>query len=367
MFSSPRPTSLLLLLTALLSGCSTESDQPIETTATAELESLPLQITVVRKVELSEPIMATGTMAAHKVTNITPIVSGLVEEVYAAVGDRVKMDQPLLRIRQIDVKLRIKKLQQQVVLANAELKDAKRDLETSIGLSKKGAVSTEASDNLRIRLEVTNARLSIAQTQLEEAEQNLKDTESKAPFDGVITVRNVNEGTYVQTMRGGGGPPLLQVQKIDIIVTTIRLPETDLPRIKIGTPAKVFIDGLNESFQTTIHVINDWIDHKSRTIDVRLVIENKDYRIKPGLFARVEIYPDTREALVVERSAVLGTQSNYVFTNADGIAKKVPVSIRELDTREVEITSGLDEGQEVLVGNNLSRLQEGSSIRIQEL
>ncbi len=357
---------LRLVITATvvsLGGCG--SPEPSSMATSTEPDAIPVRLTTVQEVNLSDPVIATGTMMPHKTTNITPMVSGLVETVYVAVGDRVKKGDALLRIRQTEIKLRIRELEQRVRLARAQVQDAERDLDTAQGLGRKGAVSRESTDNARTRLEVTQAELGIAQAQLEEARQNLIDTVSKAPFDGVITIRNVNEGTFVQTMRGGGGPPLLQIQKIDIIVTRVRIPETNLSRIHIGTPAKVTVDGLNRSFDTRINVINDWIDNQSRTIDIRLAIANKDYLIKPGLFARVEIYPEPRRALVVEREAVLGSENTYVFVNDHEIARKKSVEIRELDTQQVEITKGLVAGQQVVTGLNLTRLADGTRIRVE--
>ena len=174
-------------------------------------------------------------------------------------------------------------------------------------------------------------------------------------------------GVSMGSMGGRPSDSALQIQQIDIIVTLVRLPEMELSRIRVGTPAKVTIDGLGQTFDSQIHVINDLVDHESRTIDVRLGIKNDDYVIKPGLFARVEIYPKPRMALIAPRRSVLGSDPYYVFTNQRGYADKTEVTIREMDTQRVEITSGIEAGQHLLLGNNLSRLQDGSAIKVKEV
>ena len=151
---------------------------------------------------------------------------------------------------------------------------------------------------------------------------------------------------------------------LNIIVALVRLPAVELSRISIGSPARVTIDGIGQTFDSQIHVINDLVDFESRTIDVRLGIENDDYLIKPGLFVRVEITPEPRTLLIASRQAVLGSESHHVFINQNGIARRVAVTIREMDTQQVEITSGLTAGQSLLLGNNLTRLQDGAGITI---
>jgi len=360
------PILTLVLSASLLISCDSAEQANGETDhGSRSNESVPIQQTQVAEIEINDPIITTGTMSALKVTDISPMVSGLVDEVYVAVGDRVKKGDPLLRIRQTEIRLAIAQLEHKVSLARAEFNNAKKDLGTNLGLSKIGAVSQDITDNTQTLFDIYRARLGIAEAQLLEAKQNLEDSETKAPFDGVITERNINEGAYIQTIRMGMGPPELQIQQIDIIVALVRIPETELSRISVGTPAKITIDGMNQTYDSQIHVINDRIDYETRTIDVRLGIQNDDYLIKPGLFIRAEIYPEPRQALVVSRQAVLGNDTAYVFTNLNGLAHKVPVTIRELDTQQVEILSGLKPGQSVLTGNNLTRLRDGSTISVE--
>ncbi|MBV1906379.1 MAG: efflux RND transporter periplasmic adaptor subunit, partial [Pseudomonadales bacterium] len=332
--------------------------------------TIPVQRSQVMEVTILEPIVVTGSMYAIQSTDISAMVSGLVEKVYVSVGDRVKQGQPLMMIRQTELKLRIEQLEFEVKLAQAEHTDAKNDLSTNLGLSKRGAISQDAIDNTKMRYDVTQSQLGIAKVRLELARQNLDDSVSKAPYDGVITERNINEGAFVQTMGGGGmgnAPPDLQIQKIDIIVAGVRIPDSELSKISVGSKARVKVDSLDGVYDTQIHAINDLIDPDSRTIDVRIGIDNADYAIKPGLFARVEIFPPERQILTVSRSAVLGIDAHYVYINENGVARKNSVTITEMNTDQAEIVSGLQAGQYVLTGNNVSRLQDGSPIIIQEL
>lgn len=374
MFSAPR--FLALLAAIALTACDVMTDEPIDSRETT-IDSrsgnfITIQTTRVQSIEISEPIYATGTTAALRTTDLKPMVSGLVEKVYVQVGDRIKKGQPLFKIRQTQIMLRIAQLQHRVALARAELKNAKQHLETNIGLTNSGVISQEVKDDTQTQFDIARARLGIAETQLLEAKQNLEDSEGKAPFDGVVTVVNIQEGSFSSMMSMGSMGGLasegaLQVQEIGTIVTMIRVPESELSRIRIGSPAKITIDSLGKTFESQIHVINDLVDFASRTIDVRLGIKNDDYMIKPGLFARVEIFPEPRTVLVLPRRAVLGSGTHYVFSHQQGIAQRITVTIRELDTQRVEITSGVKAGQTILFGNDLGRLTDGAAIIIKEL
>jgi len=366
MMQSIRNPSLLISILfslLLLSGCVENGVGADENTRNSE--SITVILTQAKKVDLLDPIIATGTIAADKTTNITPTISGLVESIYVSLGSRVVRGQPLFKLRQTDIKLRIQQLEHSLTLTKAEQRDAKKDLQTNAGLRKRGAVSQEVLDNIRTRYEIVTAQLGIAEAQLAQARQHLKDTELVAPYDGVITEKNIDEGAYLQTMRGGSRPAL-QIQKINVVTANVLIPEIHLKRIKKGMAAKVYIDGLDREFDSQISIINDRVDHLSRSIEVRLEIANPDYQIKPGLFARTEIYPQKRSVIVIDRNAIRGSTSPYVFIDDEGFAKRRPIRYRDIDTVRVEVLEGLSPGERVLSGANLTRLTPGAPIRIVE-
>lgn len=324
---------------------------------------IPISLTRVEQINLLEPILTTGTIHADQTTNISPIVSGLVEKVLVEVGDRVKKDQPLFQLRQTDILLRVRQLEHSLTLAQAEFRNVEKDLKTNLGLKKRGAVSQEVLDNTRTHHEIAGAQLGIAEAQLAQAQQNLADTTGKAPFDGVITQREINIGSYIRNMPGARSTAL-QIQKIDTVEAIVTVPDIYLNRIHLGTSVRVFVDGLGKFYDSEIHIINDRVDYQSRTLEIRIRLSNDEYEIKPGLFVRAEIYPERRSALVLPRRAIRGSSSPYVFVNNHGFAKKVFVSTRELDTSRIEVYAGIEPGTDVLIGRNLAQITPGTAIRV---
>ena len=352
-------TSLISLLALLACSRGQGDESPA---VSAEPRALSIGSTTVELEEVVDSIFGTGTIAAQKTTNIGPRVDGIIEEIFVQVGDRVAEHEPLLRTRQIDYEIRRKEAEFALELARAQAAETRRHRDRIASLHGSQVASTEQLDEARTAHRIAAARLGSARTALERARQDLNDTVVTAPYAGVITSRYVDEGTMMRTMMSGSSP-VLQLMKTDIVFAVVQIPELDLPRVRVEMPARVEIDGMAKSYESYAYIVNDRVDPQSRAVEVRLPIENPDLAIKPGLFAQAELFPEPREALVLDRRAVLGSEGAlHVFVAKNDRAEPQPVRARELDATRMEIMSGLAVGDRVLAGPNLSRLNAGTPI-----
>jgi len=360
------PALAQFLIVMLLVGCDQVSEEPAPSEPITEMNpvSLPVRVSTIypEQVDLVEPINVTGTVLAIKTTKIVPLVGGLVEEVFVRVGDHVTKGQPLLRMRKRDFQVKVERFSHALKLAEAERRNASNDLRSAQALAKKHALSQEQLDDRETRFEATTARVGIAKANLEEAQQEMHDSITTAPFDGSITQRNVDEGAYIASIMRSG-QPVLEIQKIDIMVAVVYVPETHLRSIHLGTKGTVRIPGLGKTFDSEVHLINDRIDMDTRSIDVRLGIPNPDYEIKPGLFIEVDLQSDPRMGMVLPDSVVNGFGSDrYVYVAEDGVAHKRAVTLRELNDNRIEVLTGLSQTDKVIYGADLSQLQDQALI-----
>ena len=312
---------------------------------------------------VQDTVIGTGTIAAKQSSDIGVSVEGIVERVFVRVGDRVEKCDPLFRTRQIDYELVRDELSSARDLANAQLELAALAFSRVSDLHGRGNAPTARLDEARANLKVARARAGMAAANYARAEQNLADAIVGAPFDGVVTERYVDEGVYMSKRFGGGSSAVVQVQEIYIVTAIIRIPERHVERIGLGTPGRLKVDGIERIFESEIGIFNDRIDHRTRTIEVRLGIANPDYAVKPGLFVRAELFPTARQALLIPREAVLGARSSpHVFVLANMKASERRITVREFDARSYEVLSGLSESDTVLAGPDLPRVMEGSRI-----
>ena len=346
---------------ALASGCGGDETTTAPVSAPAPAPIVLASSEVLRE-SIVEPVLGTGTIAAHKTTDVGPRVSGIIDTIHVAVGDRVEAGDVLFRTRPVDYEIRVREAESAVRLGRASAQKAERDLERMRTLHEQNVASDERLDAVRTGYEMAAAQRDQAEAGLAQARQNLADTSVRAPYRGVITRRFVDEGAMLSTMMTAGNA-VVQIMKMDVVAAIVQLPELHLARVHVGTPGVVRVDGIERSYESKVAILNDRVDSVSRAFEVRLAIENPDYALKPGLFAELELLPEAREATLLARGALLGTESGaYVFVLNDGHAARRPVRIRELDAARVEVLEGLAPGERVLLGPNLSQLADGAPV-----
>jgi RND family efflux transporter MFP subunit len=359
---------VLCVLALTFVSCS-KKEAAVDPKKETKVEAVSVSTARVTKASIAVPILATGSLTPSRQTDIGPSVDGIIEEVMVGVGSRVKKGDALFRTRDIDIRLQVRELESQVALARAQLANAKAEYNRQTSLKTGGWVSQSRMDTTKTGADVAAAQLGIAEARLAQARQALSDTVVRAPYTGVISRKDVYEGRFMATRFGGmpgGASGVVQIMGIDPLAVIVVAPSTFFGEMKVGMRAVVHIDGVEKPVEAKVAVVNYGVDYKSRGVEIRIALPNPDYKILPGLYAKVDLFPEAHPALVVDRRAVMGPDgSRYAFIAQNGRAKRVKLSTRELDGERVEITSNIPEGTEFLTGPSMSQLADGVPVKIE--
>ncbi len=332
----------------LAAGCGSPEAE-VKPTAGAKTAIAAVETVAPEAVQLSRPITAQGTIAALQRSAIGTLVQGPVDRVFVRVGDRVARGQPLFRIRGDDYRRRQAEAQAALDLARAQALQTEKTHQRVQALKSGGYVSPARVDDSDAALAVARARVRQAEAAAETAGQALRDTVVRAPYDGVITGRMVDEGVFLSTFGAGGAPPVVEVQQVGVVAAIVNLPQDRIGLLRRNQPAKLFIEGFSEPFDSIVAVLNDRVDPQARTAELRLPIRNPGYAVKPGLSVRAEFATQPSPALVIPRRAVAGdSAAAYVFVVDGGIARMRRVKLREVDFDRMEVLSGLTRGERIV-------------------
>ncbi len=326
-------------------------------------QKLNLHLVATELKKIQSPIIGTGTIFAHKTSKIGPLVEGPITRVYVKVGDHVKKGDPLFEIRPDNYRFTYDESKARLGEAKARVRDAEPAYERAKKLIARNNISQARLDKAYSDLALVRAKIASAKVRMMRAKKDLDDTIVHAPFNAVVTFRYMDEGVYLSNQVPGSNSAVIELQKIDIVTAIIQVPSRELEKLYVGAPVKLIIDGISNPLTATITIINDKVDVATRTVEVRIAIDNSGYAIKPGLFIRAEIMPKSRTALVIPRHAVQGPRgSRYVFVLRDGKAVRINVRTVDHDATHVEVISGLTDAKSVLSGPDLSRLSDGIMI-----
>jgi len=345
---------LLLAGVTLLPGCGSEE---AETT-----ESRPTPVTVERLIAeaIEVRIEATGQLTAKERADIAAEVSGQITEVMVEEGGAVDEGDLVLTT---DPERRRLERASAVALrdeALAAVREREREFNRRKELFGRNVTSQTQLDQAETELSLARSRLVAAEAQLGVAERAVRDANVRAPFAGLIAQRFVSRGEYVSA-----GQKLFELVSLDPIEVEFRLTEADSGRVEIGQNVEVQVASHpDETFHGVVTVIAPVIDEKSRTLRVKAQIENADARLKPGLFAHVDLGLDKRENVVmVSEESVLQRADGAVVFRAlpNGRVERVTIETGLVRDGKVEVTAGLAAGDHIVTRGHF-RLADGQLV-----
>jgi membrane fusion protein (multidrug efflux system) len=292
-------------------------------------------------------IRATGNLLASDAVVVQPEISGRVTAVRFERGQAGAAGAPL-------IKLAPETLQAELAKAQAALSLAQENFQRSEALSRRGNPAAQTLDEARAALRTAEAEVALAAVRL-------GDTDITAPFDGVVGLKQLSVGRYVEP-----GDELVVLQRIDPLYLDFRLSERWLTKLVPGDTIAVTVDALpGRSFTGTIAALDPRVDVNGRAVQLRATVPNPDRSLRPGLFARVDIELDERldAVLVPEAAVVLQESGPVVYRIVEGKALMTPVTTGVRRDGQVEITQGLD-ADAIVVVNGHVRLRDQAQVEI---
>lgn len=313
-----------------------------ENTEQAEEETVQL-VKVARVTEQAVPqvVSYTATIEPYKRNLISSSLPNRIKKIYVEVGDHVKAGQKLVDLDRANL------AQQKLQLDNLEL-EYNRVKE----LFAVGGASQQQVDQMRTQYET-------AKTSYENLDEN---TVLVSPTNGVVTARNYDNGDLATGA-------ILTVMQIQPVKVEVNISESDFTKVKLGMPVDVNVEVYgDEVFKGKVSLIHPTIDPATRSFVTEINIPNGDNRIRPGMFARVNIDFGNVNRVVVPDQAVVkrsGSGDRFVYVYKDGKVSFNQVQLgRHMDT-SYELISGVENGSEVVIAGQ-SRLKDGAPVKVVE-
>jgi membrane fusion protein (multidrug efflux system) len=307
---------------------------------------VPVETAKVQVGPIQRRLTAVGSLRSNESVILRPEIAGRIAEFKFDEGERVEQGQPLVVL---DDSVWRAQLEQ----AQAALELAHSNYDRAVDLLNRKAGTTKARDEALAELRVDEAALELAKARLDK-------TMIRAPFDGVVGLRKVSVGDFVDV-----GDDMVNLEQIDPLKVDFRVAEVYVGAVKPGQQLQLGVDAFaGEQFTGEVYAIDPLIDESGRSILLRARLPNPDWRLRPGLFVRVSLVLNERnDAIQVpEQALVPQGQDQFVFKVADGKAAltKVQVGIRR--DGMAEITDGLAPGDVVVTAGQL-KIRDGVPVK----
>lgn len=280
------------IVAALLAACGREAPPPAATTPAQLPEDVaPVAADLKQAAEdakkPSTAITATGELVSPRRSELVARWPGRVEAILAEEGQNVRRGQALLRLETDYLKLNVSRSEADLERAKATALQAEQDLGRKQELWSRKSIPQASFDKSQAAASEAKAALAAAQAAVDLGKRQMQDATLSSPIDGVVAERRVDVGE-----RLSDGTVAYVIAEMDTLRLRFSLPERNLRDARKGATVAATVDPYpGETFRGEIVMVGQVIDPATRTFAVEAVFQNKDRRLRPGLFARVELEP----------------------------------------------------------------------------
>ena len=312
---------------------------------------------IVKEEDWAPTLSAIGSVSAVQGAVVSTELGGVVAEIDFQNGGVAKKDDLLMRLDSSAEEA-------QLHTAQADLELARANLERERNLAERKVVSKQEFD-------AAQSTFGQKQGAVDNMRSFITKKEVRAPFDGMLGIRQVNDGQMINS-----GQQVVQLTALDKVYVDFALPQQNLPQLGTGYDARVHADALpGREFKGKVTAINSMVDTVTRNVGVQATLENPDHVLRPGMFVKVDvILPEKSKTLVIPGSAVsYAPYGNSVFViekGKDPKTGKESQSLRQAFVRIgeargdfVSVTEGLKAG-DVVVSTGVFKLRNGMPVVI---
>ena len=396
-----------MVILTCLAGCQVRSSDGVsKTESTAKTQPIVVVAKVVSQ-NLRREAKLPSDLVAYRDIGIYPKVSGFVDWIGVDRGSTVKKGQLLIRMTAPELPAQARQSEDTAIAAKndrvqaiEELNVVKQQLAAAEARAKASADTFErlkgasehpgiiAGNDLEIAQKTADADLATTRSlaskcrsleaqvlaagqrheAAKQASRSNKAVESylrlTAPFDGVISERNVHEGSFVNPPSSISNQPLLRLKQLSTLRLVVPVPESDVGEITTGTSVSFTVSAYpGEAFSGIVRRIAESVDIDTRTMAVELDVLNPGHRLTPGMFAEVR-WPMHRSkaSMFVPQSAVVKTtEKTFVIRIKDGVTEWVDVKTGRSADDSIEVFGNLVAGDQIVV-RGTDELREGTRV-----
>jgi RND family efflux transporter MFP subunit len=346
---------------------------------------MPAAVAIAQRTNISNSFSVAGEFIPYQEIEMHAKVSGYVRKINVDIGDRVKTGQVLavLEVPELMAQLQgaaaeVRHSQQEVMRSQNDLSrddaqyaalHANADRLEQANQTRPGLIAQQELDDAQAKDRAAAAQVESAKSALSAARQQLEVAQASnsqmaamsdytrivAPFDGVVTWRYADTGALVQSgTSNSNSAPVVKLAQINVLRLRIPVPESLAASVRVGQAADVTIQATGEHFTGKVTRFTDALERTTRTMQVEIDVPNDSYHLQPGMYANVGLQTQNRpDALTIPIQAVQHKEGKAIVLVVDQQNKVEPREIKTglEDPSRVEVLSGLNAGDRVIVGN----------------